>query len=519
MKEFIQKHAAAVIGILSGFDRVLFRGTLRALMYEAGMMGYLSGASVRLTEFGRHAERVTNELRTACEGVAERAKRPVRYLESPRVSKEDLARQIASEDKIEKGLICVLKSVEPCLSYEVYRNCKEKLLQLRLKPRKCLHYYQYWMHPELGLMHARIQTWFPFTIHACVNGREWLARTLRREGIGFEKRENCFTWLEDVPRAQALMNAQLRTDWCKLLNGLAAKLNPAHGHIFKRCLLSYYWSAPQTEWATDVMFKDAGSLQQVYPWLVREAIAAFGAVDVLRFLGKRVVTESYLARFSGELTSDLKERPEGLRIRHALNGNSVKMYDKQGRVLRIETTLDNPRQFMVYRPKEGGPVDEKAWRILRNGVADMYRRAEIGQACNNRYLAKLATIEQPQALKECVDGICRPVQWKGKRVRALNPWGQDAELLTVLLHGEYDLNGFRNRDLQKHLFAKPAADKNETRRRSSRVSRLLRLLRAHQLIRKVSKTHRYVLTDAGRLTLIALRTAHNANIHKLLEAA
>ena len=519
MKEFVRRHAAAVIGILSGFDRILFRGALRALMYEGGMMGYLSGANVRLTEFGAHAERVTAQVRAACVSVAERAQRPVIYLSSARTSKEDQARVIAARDRIDTGLICIFKSVEPCLSYEIHRNREKQWLELKLTERKCLHYYQYWMHPRLGLMHARIQTWFPFTIHVCLNGREWLGRTLRRKGLGFERRENCFTWLEDGPRTQALLNAQLNTDWDALLDGVARQLNPAHAQIFARCPLSYYWTAPQTEWATDVLFKDAASLRAVYPGLVREAIQCFAAVDVLRFLQRHAVTERYLRRVPGELTSDLKSRPEGLRLRHALNGNSVKMYDKQGSVLRVETTIDNPHDFQVYRPKEGGPAEEKNWRMMRKGVADLFRRAEVSQAVNERYLEKLAAIDQAQALQECVAPLCRPVHWKGQRVRALNPWGQDAELLALLLHGEFDLNGFRNRDLQAHLFGVNTDDKKDARRRSSRVSRLLRMLRAHHLIRKVPRTHRYQLTDTGRSTLLALRAAHNANPRKLLEAA
>jgi len=188
-------------------------------------------------------------------------------------------------------------------------------------------------------------------------------------------------------------------------------------------------------------------------------------------------------------------------------------------VLRVETTIDNSRDFKVFRPKEGGPEEEKDWRIMRRGVADMHRRAEIGQACNERYLKKLADIEQPQTLKQSVDRICTPVQWKGQRVRALNPWGRDATLLALLLRSEFDINGFRNRDLKAHLFEAKTDDKREARRRSSQVSRLLRLLRAHRLIRKVPKSHRYQLTEAGRALLVALRAAHNTNPRKLLEAA
>ena len=519
MLEFVRHYADAVTGVLSGFDRILFRGTLRTLMYVNGMMGYLYGARVLLKDFDTHVRKVTGQVRAACEAVAQRQRRPVIYLPSPRESKEDRARQIAEADHVQSGLICIFKSIEPCFSYEVHRNRKEKELQLKAKERKCLHYYQYWMHPQMGLMHARIQTWFPFTIQACLNGREWLARMLEKEGVAYVKQDNCFTWLDDVQRAQEVFNLQLKTDWCTVLDALARQLNPAHDQIFARYPHRYYWTAAQTEWATDVMFKNDAALGSVYPYLVRKAIQSFGALDVLRFLGRRATTERYLLNTQAEVTSNLKRRPEGLRIRHTVDRNSVKMYDKQGSVLRVETTIDNPNGFYVYRSPEGRPETDQDWLPLRKGIADLHRRTQISQACNKRYLDKLACLEETKPLSECVDRICQPVRRKGKRVRALNPWGQDAQLLALLLRGEYDINGFRNRDLRQHLYTVPAANKREARRRSSRVSRLLNILRAHRLIRKVPRTHRYMLTQSGRTTLMALSAAHNANARKLLEAA
>lgn len=520
MNEFLRRHAGAVMGILSGLDRVLFRGTLRALMYEGGIMGYLSGVNVLLKDFGAHAEEMTEQVKAACVSVAEPDKRPVLYLPSPRTSKQDQAREIAVRDKIETGLVCIFKSVEPCLSYEVRRNRATKRLEPRLTERKCLHYYQYWMHPVLGLMHARIQTWFPFTVHVCINGREWLARSLQKEGMNYRQDDNCFTWLEDVPRAQKLMDAQLKTDWPKLLDSLAQCLNPDHRNMFARCPLNYYWTAREVEWASDVMFRDGAVLKTLFPQLARHAMLNFGAASVLRFLGRK--TREVPANFAGELTSSLRTRAEGMCIKHYVDGNSIKAYDKGSavpNVLRIETTTTHPRGFKVYRPKEGGPEDQKEWRIMRSGVSDMQRRAEVSQACNERYLAALGEVESTQPLSENVESISRPVKWHGKGVRGLNPWGKDAQLLEVLLRGEYAINGFRNRDLQEHLLGPKTACEKEARRRSAKVTRMLRMLRAHGVIRKVPKTHRYMLSDEGRKTLTALALARKASTSKLLEIA
>ena len=520
MKTFLQKHAASVTGILSGFDRLVFRGSLREISYVEGMRRYLSQAGVLLKAFGAHAEAVTERIKAASGKVAEAAGREVRYLASAKTSKEGVARGIAARDGITEGLVCVLTCVEPCTSFEIHRNAKTKHLELQPRLRKCLHHYHYRLHPKFGLMHARIQTWFPFTMQIWVNGREWLARTLDRAGIGYRKQENCFVWVEDVQRAQRLFDGQLRTAWPKRLDEIARQVNPAHAAIFRAWPLSYYWSTRQSEWATDVMFRDAPTLAALMPRLVRHGMTTFSSPDVMRFLGRKVPATGLVdGRFAGQVVSDLKVRPEGVRIKHRINGNSVKAYDKQGSVLRVETTINEPKDFKVFRPKEGGRTDDLAWRPMRRGIADLQRRAKVSQAANERYLGALAEVDAEKPLGELVDGLGCSVSWKGKRVRALHLWGQDAAWLEVIGRGEFALNGFRNRDLRHHLFAFESPSPETTRRRSGQVTRRLRLLRAHGLIKKVPRTHRYLLTEKGRTVIVALSAARNASPRQLTELA
>ena len=212
-------------------------------------------------------------------------------------------------------------------------------------------------------------------------------------------------------------------------------------------------------------------------------------------------------------------RPEGVRVKHRVNGNWLKMYDKQGRVLRVETVINDPTDFRAYRPKEGGPKDDLQWRVLRRGVADLHRRAAVSDAANQRYLDALADVDADLPLGQQLDRLSRPTSLNGCRCRGLNLWGDDAHLLATITRGEFVLNGFRNRDLRTHLYGPPASDRNEEKRRSARVSRLLRLLRAHHLIKKVPCSHRYELTDNGRLLLLALSAARNASPRKLTELA
>ena len=193
MLSFVQRHAAKVIGMLSGFDRVRLRGTLRWLANAAGLKSYLYAIQKPWKEFKEYAQDATERIRTAGERVAEAAGRPVKYLHSSSVRKEEVAREIARADGVTQGLICVLTCVEPCISYRVSPNRETKKLDLRCERMKCLHQYFYYLDPQLGFLHLRLQTWFPFTIHVGLNGREWLARQMDAAGLRYARRDNCWT--------------------------------------------------------------------------------------------------------------------------------------------------------------------------------------------------------------------------------------------------------------------------------------------------------------------------------------
>src|SRR6266436_3228906 len=260
------------------------------------------------------------------------------------LSADYAARQIKEKDHIKEGLIVVFACVEPCQSFDLKRDKATKHLLLRSKERKCLHLYFYYQDRDFGLMHVRLQTWLPFTIQVCVNGREWLARQLDRAGITYTKRDNCFTYISDLPPAQQLMDRLTERKWASFLDGLARKVNPWIHPRTGLDVRSYYWSIRQGEYATDVMFRSTAKLAEIYPRLLRHAMFQFGSEEVMRFLQRRTD-----GRFKGEASSDLQRRLEGIRVKHRVEENSIKMYDKQGSVLRIETTINNPRRFKVYR--------------------------------------------------------------------------------------------------------------------------------------------------------------------------
>jgi hypothetical protein len=520
MQQFIKNHAENIMGALSGLDRLRLRGTIRWLATTEGMATFLGTLGILLKEFRSYAQGITHEIRSTAKQLAEDAARPYHYMASSRESKEELARLWAERDGIREGLICVFRSVEPCWSYEVIRNREKKQLELSGGPAKCLHLYFYFLDRVLGLVHLRLQTWFPFTIHLCLNGREWLARALDAKGISYVQRDNCLVAVEDFVAAQKHLDRQLRTDWPKLLDTQAARCFPLHQKLFGGRPLDYYWSAEESEWATDLLFRSPEALSAVYPRFVRHGIETFASGDVMRFLGRKIPASGQVhGRFLGEVTSDIRRRPEGVRIKHRLNANSIKMYDKQGSVLRVETTINDAHDIKVFRAAEGDADGPKSWRRLRKGVADMHRRCEVCQAANERYLEALAAVEQTTPLGELAERVTRRVTWQGRPVRGLNPLArQDGALLAAVSRGEFTINGFRNRDLRAILY-RASSSPTERRRQAGKITRQLRMLRAHGLIKKVPKTHRYVLTDQGRTTIVALLTAQKADTKTLNQLA
>src|SRR6266699_1736482 len=525
MSDFTSRYAASIAGTLSGFDRLVFRGSLRKICYPFGLLGYLWANQVPLTGFGAHVNEISGRVKEAALRWVREAGRTVRYLQSSKDDKEAIARSIAREQNITDGPVCALTCVEPCWGFDIYRNRETQKLDLVQRSRKCLYVYQYWQHPVLGWLNARMETWFPFSIQICMNGRTWLARQMDRAGIRYRQQDNCFPWADDWGQAQELMNTQLQAKWPELLDGIAHLLNPIHEEIFRRFPLHYYWSTYQSEWATDIVFGRAEDLRRLYPLFVHHAMTTFRSPDVLRFLGKKLTASGEInGHVAAEVTRDLKRRQEGVRIKHRYNGNSVKLYDKAytpvGSVLRVELTMDDPEDFKVYRRPEGDPDAPLAWLRMRKGIADWHRRAEVSQKANERYLNALASVDDSASLRELIGPIEKPVSWKGKRVRALHPFeDRDRLLLEAISRGEFLINGLRNKDLQPLLYATAAKSDEERPRQSSAISRRLRLLRAHHLIRKVPGSHRYHVTVQGRQITAAVIAASNATVNLLIPKA
>jgi hypothetical protein len=521
MERFLERYGSEVKGVISGWDRIAFRGTIRWLASVRGVATYLSAHDMLLKDYGHWVSSLTDRIRGQCDGVADSLGIRREYLRSSAVDKEAWARQIAQNEGIETGPICMFSVVEPSWSPTVVGSRQSRKLEIVMRLRKCIWIYFYFNDARFGFGHLRLQTWMPFSVRGCLNGRHWLERSLIKAGIGYIKQDNCFRWIADPARAQGLMDVQLRTHWPSLLDSLVDRYFPVVRGLFPDCPMHYYWSADESEWATDVMFRNTATLDRLFPMLARHALIVSDSATVMRYLGHIAPNAALPGHVTGDIRGDRRRRFEGLCVKHHVGRNSIKAYNKAGNVLRAETTINHTRAFKVFRAANDNRRCAPTWLPMRKGVADMERRSRVSQAANERYLNAIAAASTNETFLETVKEACQRTTRNGRPVRALNPFGPyDFHLLRFLTQGQWTANGLRNRDLVHWL--DPNADTlspPERTQLSSRVSRLLGILRAHKLIRKLPRTHRYIVTHKGLRIAALIIAASTIDAQTLMEKA
>jgi hypothetical protein len=493
---FFLKFAPSLIAVLGCHDRIIFKGHL-PFSDEAHLNRFVDHTlRIKRKDFLAFAKDKAELLVNNAKDFAARQGAPYVYLQG-RHRKEDLVQQQIRERRLSEDLVCVLCCQETCRTVKLRYGDGRPRLVFTCRPQRVLYFY--FLDPQFGLRHVRVQTWFPFTTQVYVNGHDWLARQLQAAGSGFEQHDNAFTQLDDPVKAQSLADRFHRLSWVKILDRWARQVNPL---LSEAWLLGqgYYWVIDQAEYSTDVLFQDRHALADLYPRLLDHACLNFSAQDILTFLGRRLHP-----RFDGEVLTDCKkDRWPGARIKHRVKNNWLKMYDKFGQVLRIETVINNPREFKVRRRVQRKGRSQMAWCPMNKGVANFYHYHQVARAANEHYLSALAAVDRPQASGKILDRVQKPARLGGRRRRGLNLLrAQEQHLFRAVLRGEHHVNGFRNRDIQTVLFPKRVQGVAEQRRRTAHVSRLLHLLRAHGLIAKIPRAHRYRVTAKGEAVMNA----------------
>ena len=501
MRAFVNRHADVIKGVVSGLDRIVFIGRMFSIGVGQRLEGFLGAKGVRFKDFAALAQRCTKRVVAHAEQYAESQNRPFIYLPSCRESKEAVVDRVLAEQPTNKGLICVISCVESCRTLEIRRTPQGPRFKNVERRGRALYYY--FLDREFGRIYVRIHSWWPFPVQVYLNGRSYLARQLEREDIAFVQDGNCLTDIADWPRAQALLSQLDRRRWHLTLDAFARRINPLLGDLLAD-QQDYYWCVEQSEHATDVAFDSAAALQALYPALLHHAMTHFGSQDVLRFFNRKL----YWA-FKSQITTDQRERTDGVRIKHRVKRNSVKMYDKAGSVLRIETTINDATDLRVVRESPRG----LARLPMRKGICDLFHRAQLAHASNERYLGALAIVGERQPAHAELDQVNAPVTKRKRRHRPLHPTeGSDAALLQYLLQPSLRLGGFCNRDLTQLLYPDDCRHPETRRRASARTTRVLSLLRAHGIIRKLPRSRRYQLSRRGVRVATASINARQAPI-------
>ena len=482
-----ERYGDQIAGVLSCFDRVVITGTLPEICYAQAMSKHLTEQGVRLFDYTQWAEPLREEIRQHAERLAREVGLAIEFIRrGDDFRKEARIQEVLSERGNQPGLVHIFSAMESCSTYKPWYDKTTGKTSLHGGEGRCLHYYFYFVDSDLGLCYLRVPTWAPFRLQFYFNGHNLLARQLSQQGIGYRLVDNIFVEIEDFPRAQQLADS-LRTETLhRILDRVADWLCPILPH-FKT---GYHWSLMQVEYATDIVFSSMKDLRPVYEELVRTAIHTVKPEHVATFLGRKLDD-----RFEGEIGNDFHTRIEGTKVKHHMGRNSIKMYDKLGRALRIETTSNDVTFFKHYRRVEHR---DGTWTMknapVKKSIYSLPVVAELMKAANRRYLEFLSALDDPTAGIKDLDKLSNPTSDGQRTYRGFNLFvEEDRAVLEAIVRGEFNLSGFQSRHLQNLLSGKTA----------SQVCRILKRLRSHGLIKKIGRTYKYYVTRLGKAAISA----------------
>jgi len=373
---FLERHEAKIKGVLGCYDRIVMTGTLLDVAYPAAVQNLLYERGLRCFEIGEFAEPLRDAVRENAEAVAAQAGLKIEYLDRKGARKEDRIAAILKERGDHPGLIHIFSAMENCRCYKPWRNRATAQTKLRVMSGRCLHYYFYLIDEELGLCFVRVPTWLPFRLQIYFNQHQWLARELARRKVAFQLLDNAFVDIGDWRLAQRVADGFEVRKLHRKLSALARRFCP----IAKRFARGYHFSLMQVEYALDVVFKNAEALSPIYEEISRQAILTVRAGEVARFLGKRLSPQA-------EVQSDFHTRMEATRVKHTLNRQAIKMYDKHRQVLRIECTTNEVTFYKHHRKvaqRDGGYRYQLA--ALKRSIYSLGDLHELLEAATRRYL-------------------------------------------------------------------------------------------------------------------------------------
>lgn len=481
-----ERYRERLAGVLSCYDRMVITGTLPGACYAGGMTRFLHANGVRIFDYPQFAASLRDRVRERAAALAAAAGIKIEHIAKSHIRKEDVVARVLAARGEHPGLVHVISAMEACDAYAPWHDKQTHKSFLRPDTGKCLHYYFYFMDAELGLSYLRVPTWCPFRLQFYCNGHGWLARKLAAAGIGFITADNAFVRIDDWERAQALADAISPDELHRILDRYAEQCCPVLD-VFGQ---SYHWSLMQVEYATDLVFRSQATLQPLYEQLSRQAVLSVRAEQIATFLGHKITPQ-----LAQEIGSRFDTRIEGTCIKHRFGKSSVKMYDKVGVVLRLETTSNDVSSFKHHRKVEHrhGPAT-RALAPVKKTIYSLNDLRDILLGCNRRYLAYLSALDDVSAGVRALDRLTRPRAVNGKTIKGVNFFNPvEQALLRALQRPAFNIAGIRRADLMPLL----------TKLSPAGVSRQLQRLRHLGLIKRVARTYRYYLTRLGRAAIAA----------------
>lgn len=520
MNKLIKRFSDVVKGSITGFDRIVFKGIILPLMSSAEAMSFFRSNHILFKDYKKWMMKQSSRLIEFAQSYAkDNCGQGIIPISTWRIRKEELAHKRQQSEQIEKGLIGVWSCLESGSSYRARFSEKTRYPLLQPYQPRCKHLYFYFDHQEFGFMNIRLQTWFPYHIQVCLNGREWLRRSLEQKQIPFFAHGNKFLYISDYQAAQELLDQQLNVRFVDLLNGFLPTVFP----MFQDVLgpnLTYYWTMWQSEWVADLVFSSPDKLNPIKDSLLRHAHMTGTSTRVLRYMDRPMTKAGKPdARSKSEVSTRVLSFNDGIRVRRWIDHNSVKVYNEQN-VLRIETTINNPKQFKVFRHKQGQNSEEPKSRLpLRKGVMDIPLRAKVFQEVNERIMDDLSAFQDDTPVKDIIGKLTCHRNQNGRRFRGLDVTGKDREMLQLICSSEFRISGLTNKAIRQKASETVLGSGKTDKQLSAKISRYFRLLRGHGIIRKLPKQNRYMLTTKGVQLTNILNAFLAASTEELIKLA
>lgn len=481
MELLTQRYSEKISGTLGCYDRIVITGTLPVLSNAGHLTAYLFQNNIRIFDYAKFAEPFRDTLKVNAEKLATESGLLIEFIRKGNVRKEALIEAVLKKRGTHPGLVHILSVMEGCITYKPWHNKTTHKTFLKYDQSKCLTYYFYFIDELLGLCYVRVPTWLPFKLQIFFNGHGWLSNELTKKKVDYKMMDNAFISIADWDKAQSISDGLAIEKLHKKLDAFATAYCPVHA-TFKQ---QYHWSIMQCEYATDIVFKKQEDLEPLYEGLVTKAIHSVKPENIVSFLGKKLDP-----RYQGEIGNNYHVRIEGSRIKHTMGKASIKMYDKFAHIIRIETTVNDVTFFKHYREvihRDGSSTQKQA--AMKKNIYSLKPLREIVSASNNRYLEFISAIDDDSVGHKKLEKATEPKTVEQRNYKGLNFFSKaDKKVVYTLARGEFNIYGFRCKDLAKHL----------QHYSSDQLSRLLKRLRVHGLIKKIGKSYKYYLTGFGK---------------------